>query len=85
MLMNDKIMSDRYYCINSKKTHRKLRKCLRTLFFSITTILLRAHAFYKFLRFGPLPGTFSHDDLKALHALCVAARRVYKYNLAAGL
>ena len=65
MLMNDKIMFDRYYCINSKKTHRKLRKCLRTLFFSHTTIFLRAHAFYKYPRFGPWPGTFSHDDLKA--------------------
>ena len=43
MLMNDKIMFDRYY--HSKKTHRKLRKCLRTLFFSLTTIFLRAHAF----------------------------------------
>ena len=65
MLMNDKIMFDRYYCINSKKTYRKLRKCLRTLFFSLTIIFLRAHAFYKYPRFGPWPGTFSHDDLKA--------------------
>ena len=65
MLMNDKIMFDRYYCINSKKTYRKLRKCLRTLFFSLTTIFLRTHAFYKYPRFGPWPGTFSHDDLKA--------------------
>ena len=52
MLMNDKIMFDRYYCINSKKTHQKLRKCLRTLFFSLTDIFLRAHAFYKYPRFG---------------------------------
>ena len=65
MLMNDEILFDRYYCINSKKTHRKLRKCLRILFFSLTTIFLRAHAFYKYPRFGPWPGTFSHDDLKA--------------------
>ena len=65
MLMNDKNMFDRFYCINSKKTHRKLRKCLCTLFFSLTTIFLRAHAFYKYCRFGPGPGTFSHDDLKA--------------------
>ena len=65
MLTNDKIMFDRNYCINSKKTHRKLRKCLCTLFFSLTTIFLRAHAFYKYPRFGPWPGTFSHDDLKA--------------------
>ena len=64
MLMNGKIMFDRYYCINSKKTHRKLRKCLCTLFFSLTTIFLRAHAFYKYPRYGPRPGTFSHDDLK---------------------
>ena len=35
MLMNDKIMFDRYYHINSKKTHRILRKCLHTLFFSL--------------------------------------------------
>ena len=76
MLMNGKIMFDRYHCINSKITHRKLRKCLRTLFFSHTTIFLRAHAFYKYPRIGPWPGTFSHDDLKALHALCVAAQRV---------
>ena len=65
MLMNDKIMFDRYYCINSKNTHQKLRKCLRTLFFSLVTFFLRAHAFYKYPRFGPWPGTFSHDDLKA--------------------
>ena len=44
-LMNDKIMFDRYYCINSKKTNQKLRKCLRTSFFSHTTIFLRTHAF----------------------------------------
>ena len=85
MLMNDKIMFDRCYCIHSKKTHRQLRKCLRTLFFSFTTIFLRAHAFYKYPRFGPWPGTFSHDDLKAKHALCVAARGVYIYNSVAGL
>ena len=85
MLMNDKIMLDRYYCINSKKTHKKLRKCLRTLFFSLFIIFLRAHVFYKYPRFGLWPGTFSHDDLKAKHALCVAARRVYKYNSVAGL
>ena len=64
MLMNDKIMFDRYYCIHSKKTHRKLRKCLRTLFFSLAIIVLRAHAFYKYHRFWPCPDTFSHDDLK---------------------
>ena len=64
-VMNDKIMFDRYYCINSKKTHRKLRKCLCTLFFSLTTIFLRAHDFYKYPRFGPWTGTFSHDVLKA--------------------
>ena len=58
MLMNDKIMFDRYYYINSKKTHQKLRKCLRTLFF------LRANTFYKYPRFGQWPGTFSHDNLK---------------------
>ena len=65
MLMNDKIMFDRYYNKNSKKTLKKLRKHLRTLFFSLTTIFLRAHAFYKYPRFGPWPGNFSHDDLKA--------------------
>ena len=85
MLMHDKIMFDRYYCINSKKTHKKLRKCLRTLIFSFTTILLCAHTFYKYPPFKPWPGTFSHDDLKALHMLCRAARRVYKYNSVAGL
>ena len=63
----------------------KLRKCLRTLFFSLTTIFLCVHAFYKYPRFGPWPGTFSHDDLKAKHTLCVVARRVYKYNSVAGL
>ena len=55
-----KIMFDPYYCINSKKTHQKLRKYLHTLFFSLTTIFLRAHAFYEYPRFGPWPGTFSH-------------------------
>ena len=39
---NDKIVFDRYYCINSKKTHQTLKKCLRTLFFSFTTSFLRA-------------------------------------------
>ena len=43
-------MFDHYYCINSKKTHQKLRKCLRTLFFSLTTIFLHAHSFYKYKR-----------------------------------
>ena len=65
MLMNDKIIFDRYYCISSKKTHRKLTKCLRTLFFSLTIIFLRAHSFYKYPRFGPWQDPFSHDDLKA--------------------
>ena len=65
MLMNDKIMFDWYYCINSKKTHRKLRKRLRTLFFNLTNIFLRAHAFCKYPRVGTWPGTFSHDNLKA--------------------
>ena len=65
MLMNDKIMFDRYYYINSTTTHRKLKKCLRTLFFILTTIFLRAHAFYKYPQFGPWPGTFSSVDLKA--------------------
>ena len=64
MLMNDKIMFDRNYCIDSKKTHQRLRKCLRTLFFSLTTIFLGAHAFYKYSRFGPWPGTFSHDSTR---------------------
>ena len=41
MLMNDKIMFDHCYWINSTTTHRKLRKCSRTLFFSLTTIFLR--------------------------------------------
>ena len=54
----DKIMFERYSCINSTTTHRKLRKCLRTLFFTLTTIFLRAHAFYKYPRFGPWTGTF---------------------------
>ena len=48
-----------------KETQRKLRKCLRTLFYSLTTIFLRTNAFYKYPQFGPWPGTFSHDDLKA--------------------
>ena len=62
MLMNDKILFDRYYCINSTTTHRKLRKCSRTLFFGLTTIFLREHAFYKYPQFGPWSGTFSHVD-----------------------
>ena len=65
MLMNDKIMLCRYYCINSTTTHRKLRKCLRTFFFTLTTIFLRAHAFYKYPQFGQWPDTFSSVDLKA--------------------
>ena len=62
MLMNDKIMFVRYYCINSTTTHRKLRKCSRSLFCSLTTIFLRGHAFYKYPQFGPWSGTFSHVD-----------------------
>ena len=65
IIMNDKVMFDRYYGKNSKKTLRKFRKCVRTLFFCLTTIFLRTHAFYKHPRFGPWPDTFSHDDLKA--------------------
>ena len=48
-----------------KENTRKIEKCLGTLYCSLTTIFLRAYAFYKFPRFGPWPGTFSHDDLKA--------------------
>ena len=84
MIMNDKIRFDPYIH-NHKNMKNSVRKCLRTLFFSLTTIFLRAHAFYKYPRFGPWPGTFSYDDLKAEHALCVAARRVYKYNSVGGL
>ena len=65
MLMYDKIMFDRSYCINSMTTHRKSRKCLRTLFFTLTTIFLRVHIFYKYPWFGPWPRTFSSVDLKA--------------------
>ena len=65
MLMNGTFMFDRYSFINSKKTPQKLRKCLRNLFVNLTTIFLRAHAFYKYPRFGTWPGTYSHDDLKA--------------------
>ena len=49
MLMNVKIMFDRYYCINSTRTHRKLRKCLHPLFFTLTTIFLRAQVFFFFI------------------------------------
>ena len=41
MLMNDKTMFDCYYCINSKKTHRKLRKCLCTLLAHLSRRLTR--------------------------------------------
>ena len=58
MLMNDKIMFDRYNCINSKKKKKKKKRKLRTLFFSLITIFLRAHAFYKYPRFGPWQGFF---------------------------
>ena len=43
----------------------KIEKCLRTLCFTLTTIFLRAKAFYKYPRFGPWPGTFSSVELKA--------------------
>ena len=39
MVMEDQIMFDRYYCINSTNTQQKLRKCSRTLFFSLITHL----------------------------------------------
>ena len=58
MLLNDKIMFDCYYCINSKKTRQKVRKCLHTLFFIRTTIFLHAHILYKYPQFKPWPGTF---------------------------
>ena len=48
--MNDKMMFDRYYCINPMKTQRKWRKCSRILFFSLTThlhCLLTHTCFYK--------------------------------------
>ena len=37
MLMNNKIMVDRYYCINSTKTLQKRRNYWRTLFYSLIT------------------------------------------------
>ena len=35
MLMNDKIIFDRYYCLKSTKTQQKIGKCSRTLYFSL--------------------------------------------------
>ena len=56
MLMNDKIMFDHYYCINSTKTQQKLRKCSRTLFFSqislTCTVYLLALVFINMLDSG---------------------------------
>ena len=85
MLMNDKIMFDRYYCINSKETHLKLRKCLHTLFFSLTTIFLHAHAFYKYPRFRLWPGTFFSWWFEGLARALHGTWRVYKYNSVGGL
>ena len=39
ILTNDKIMVDRYYCIQSTKPLQKRRKCLRTLFHNLITFL----------------------------------------------
>ena len=72
MLMNDKILFDRYYCINSTKTQQKITKCSRTLFFSLIThlqCLLTRTCFYKFINMldsgrGQVP-MISRVDLKA--------------------
>ena len=67
MLMNDKIMFDRYYCINSKKTHQKLKNVCTLYSSALPSFSYARTLFINILESGnrPWPGTFSHDDLKA--------------------
>ena len=86
MLMNDKIMFDRYYCINSKKPHRKLRNVCALYSSALPPFFYARTLFINILDSGRGQVLYPHDDLKALHVLCVVARRVYyKYNSVAGL
>ena len=75
MLVNDKIMFDRYYCKNSTKTQQKLRKCLRTLFFSLNhSVCLLTHVFINMLDSGRGQVLIiTRVDLKASHVLNVAS------------
>ena len=62
MLMNDKVMFDRYYCIHSTKTQEKCEnvRALYSLASSLTcTVSLLARVFHKYARFGLWSG--SHD------------------------
>ena len=75
MLMNDKIMFDRYYCI--KKTHQKIEKNSSALPpFSYARTL-----YINILDSGRVQVLF----LMMIGRLSVAARRVYKYNSVAGV
>ena len=83
MLMNDKIMFDRHYCINSMKKQQRLSKCSRTLFFSLNThlhcLLARTCFVYRMLDSGRGQVLMiSRVDLEAYHVLCMAARNRMK-------
>ena len=49
MLMNDKIMFDRYYCINSTNASAKTKKRLADFIFKPYHIFFREHAFVKLI------------------------------------
>ena len=63
MLMNDKVMFDRYYCINSTK-HCKNQETIGALYF-ITSPHFSTQVVYA--RFGPWSSTHN-----LAHALCDA-------------
>ena len=65
MIMNDKIMFDRYYCINSAK-HCENEENIGTLYFKTNHIFLREYAFKTMHDSGPV------QIIIILHVLCVA-------------
>ena len=66
MLMNDKIMFDRYYCINSTKYYLKGRKHWHTLFYNLIKFSYASTLFKIMHDSGPV------QIIIILHVLCVA-------------
>ena len=65
MIMNDKIMFDPYYCINSANIV-KLRKHWHTIFYNLITFSYASTLFKNMQDSGPV------QILIILHVLCVA-------------
>ena len=71
MLMNDKIMFDRYYCINSAK-HCENEENMCTLYFIPSSHFLRENAFKSIHDSGPV------QIIIILHVLCMAPGNKHK-------